>query len=227
MIPDWLRLLETLAATNADRKASPESRHPGDGAREESEPFDRARLSVMLFEEGRRIHLALARLFIEPYLRTQLEATTPASSRGHGFSNGRGGAPATNDPDGASAGRSDEDDIFTVVRQAQKWLLQHPAAAQAVFSALVAEGRRFAETESGARWAHSLAASELVRKGRMVWESATLNMLEERADTVVPSTYLEVLRSALETPDFEELLEQLRNGGGVESRGEDGNEPGE
>lgn len=226
MIPDWLRLLEILAATNGDRESSGGSRQPESVSREDSEPFDRARLSVMLFEEGRRIHQALARLFIEPYLRTQLEATTPASSRGHHSPNGRGRAPATNDPDGASAEHGDEDDIFTVVRQAQKWLLQHPAAAQAVFSALVAEGRRFAETESGARWAHSLAASELVRKGRMVWESATLNMLEERADTVVPSTYLEVLRSALETPDFEELLEQLRNGGGGEVRAEDGNEPG-
>jgi hypothetical protein len=98
-----------------------------------------------------------------------------------------------------------------VLRRLQGLLLQHPLAAQAAFSALVAEGRRFATTPEGAAWKSTLAGSELVRNGRQLWDALALNLLEEDASTVVPSTYLEALFQAASSPELEALVRQLRD----------------
>ncbi|HEX8821061.1 MAG TPA: hypothetical protein VF794_14125 [Archangium sp.] len=98
-----------------------------------------------------------------------------------------------------------------VLRRLQGLLLQHPLAAQAAFSALVAEGRRFATTSEGAAWKSALAGSELVRNGRQLWDALALNLLEEDASTVVPSTYLEALFQAASSPELEALVRQLRD----------------
>ena len=39
--------------------------------------------------------------------------------------------------------RDPEDELLTLLREIQYLLLEHPVAAQAAFSAFVAEGRRF------------------------------------------------------------------------------------
>jgi hypothetical protein len=91
----------------------------------------------------------------------------------------------------------------------QRAVLAHPVAAQAAFAALVAEGRAFRETEDGERWARRLASSRLVEKGRVIWEVATLNVLEEDASTVVPSRILDAFVKLTHEHALETILARL------------------
>lgn len=79
------------------------------------------------------------------------------------------------------------------VRRLQRVLMTHPVAAQAAFSALVAEGRRFAETEEGRVWRERLVQSALLRKVRLVLDLTTLGLLQESRESTLPSSYLDAL----------------------------------
>jgi hypothetical protein len=79
-----------------------------------------------------------------------------------------------------------------LVRGLQHALLTHPVASQAAFSALVTEGRRFAETAEGREWRDRLVKSSLLRRVRLVFDLSTLGLLEEGA-TGLPSNYLDAL----------------------------------
>lgn len=103
----------------------------------------------------------------------------------------------------------DEDGLFAALRQAQQLILRYPVASQALFAALVAEGRAFAETPDGAALRDRLAGSDLVRRGRVVWEVGTLNVLEEQPQTVLPSKVMEALARAASVPDLEPMLTRL------------------
>jgi|ERR1700687_208418 len=106
--------------------------------------------------------------------------------------------------------RTPEDPLAQIVREASKWLLKHPVAAQALFSALVAEGRRFAQTSEGQRWREALADSELVRRGRALWESSVLNFLEDAPDVTLPSAISDAIVQAVshfEWPLVKPLIE--------------------
>jgi hypothetical protein len=104
-----------------------------------------------------------------------------------------------------------DEELAAVLRKLQGLLLQYPVASQATFSALVAEGRRFATTPEGAEWKAALAGSELVRNGRQLWDALALDRVEEDASTVVPSAYLEALFQGAASPELERLLRLLRN----------------
>ena len=105
--------------------------------------------------------------------------------------------------------RAEEDELLGVLRSAQAALLEHPVAAQALFRALVAEGRRYARTPEGARWREALRGSELVQRARVVWEVGTLNVLEEDPEVVVPSRVLDAIARAAARDDLEPLLSRL------------------
>jgi len=96
-----------------------------------------------------------------------------------------------------------------VLRDLQALALKHPVAAQAAFGALAAEGRRFSRTPEGARWRARLAGSELVDRVRLVFETATLWMLEPQGSGVLPSSYVDALFSAAAHSDMEPLLDRL------------------
>lgn len=101
----------------------------------------------------------------------------------------------------------DADDPLTVLlREAQLALLRHPVPSQAVIRALVAEGRRFARTPEGRQWALRLAGSELVRRGRAAWEGSALGMFEETSDTMLPSSLVDAIVSALARADLTALM---------------------
>jgi hypothetical protein len=102
-----------------------------------------------------------------------------------------------------------EDALLTMLREGQLLLLRHPAAAQAALRALVAEGRAFAATPAGRRWKARLADSELVRRGRMLWQGSVLTMLEERSDTLLPSALLDAVLGAAASDDLGGLLARL------------------
>ncbi|WP_437317531.1 hypothetical protein [Sorangium sp. So ce385] len=99
--------------------------------------------------------------------------------------------------------------IPAILRRAQLLVLKHPVAAQAAFAALIAEGRRFAATPEGTEWAAALAGSDLVRRGRQVWDAVGMNMLEDDPDAILPSAYLEALLRAARSPDLEDALRGL------------------
>ncbi len=103
----------------------------------------------------------------------------------------------------------EEDGLFAALRQAQQLILRYPVSAQALFASVVAEGRAFAETPDGAALRDRLAGSELIRRGRVVWEVGTLNVLEEEPATALPSKLMDALAKAATVPDLEPMLTRL------------------
>lgn len=102
-----------------------------------------------------------------------------------------------------------DDALLAPLRQAQRLMLEHPAAAQRLFSALVAEGRRYAETPEGAALARRLEGSELIRRGRVVWEVGTLNLLEESSPSALPTRLLDLFARATAVEALEPFLARL------------------
>src|SRR5882672_1988556 len=86
-----------------------------------------------------------------------------------------------------------DDRAVRVLRALQLALLKHPMAGQAAFNALIAEGRAFGRTAEGRALRAKLERSELVHRARLVFDFATLSMLEESPPDVLPSAYVDVL----------------------------------
>jgi hypothetical protein len=98
-----------------------------------------------------------------------------------------------------------EDDLARVLVQAQLTLIKHPVAARAAFRAIAAEGRRFAETEEGKRWKKRIAGSDLIRRGRSVFELATLGMVNEQPQ-ILPTQFVDMLSYAAGLANLEPAL---------------------
>ncbi len=105
--------------------------------------------------------------------------------------------------------RDPGDSIERLIRSMQTAILKHPTAAQAIFTALVAEGRRFAETEPGRHWQRRLCESALLQRTQSAFHSATLWLLEDDNPSDLPSGYLDALFMAAESTDLETLLEGI------------------
>jgi len=109
--------------------------------------------------------------------------------------------------------REPEDDLLEVLDELQLWLVAHPVAARGIVRALVSEGRRFAETPGGRRWATLLQGSELVRRGRIVWDSSILSALDARDESPLPSAVIDTLLGSLASSDLRIVLERLASRG--------------
>jgi hypothetical protein len=162
-----------------------------------SATFDGIRTNSLVYEEIERLRALVL---------TRLQALKG------GIEPGVSDRPGQRSP-APKAGNWSDKEIVAILDSAQIALLKHPVAAQAAFAALVAEGRLFAETDSGRQWLEVLKSSELMRKLRWIWETTSLNMLEEDVNTIVPSTYLEALLRAAGTPDMEILLSRIKGMG--------------
>ncbi len=110
-----------------------------------------------------------------------------------------------------------DDGLVEVLREARYAVLRHPVACQAAFSALVAEGRRFAETPEGRAWRRRLAGSPLLRDLRVAWDMTTAELLQESPPTVLPTTFVDALLQFAAHPHAEALLArfQQQDGGGT------------
>lgn len=97
----------------------------------------------------------------------------------------------------------DEEAVAAVIAQSQRILFKHPVAAQALYRALVAEGRQFATTSEGSAWRARLEASPAIRRLRPLWEAATFNVLEATGDSQLPSKLVELVAQALSHADME------------------------
>lgn len=103
---------------------------------------------------------------------------------------------------------SSPDDLARLLADLQLVLLKYPRATQAALRALVAEGRRFAETPEGRRWHARLAASALVRRGHVLWGGSLLDLFDPSEDRVVPTAYVDAVVAALARHDLQALLER-------------------
>lgn len=104
--------------------------------------------------------------------------------------------------------RPPDDALIEAMEELRYAVLRHPVAAQAAFSALAAEGRRFAQTAEGRRWQARLAGSSLVTRVRAVWDAATLELLED-PDAILPSNLADALVHLADHPELERLLQRL------------------
>lgn len=101
--------------------------------------------------------------------------------------------------------------------EGQHILLRYPQAARALIQAFVNEGRQFAATPEGQAWQARLAQSDLVRRGRFIWDAYSLDALLDDASDSLPSAWLDVILAAVANPDLETILanlvvEEVRNG---------------
>jgi hypothetical protein len=108
--------------------------------------------------------------------------------------------------------RDRETQLLDVLRFGQRLLFKYPVAARALYRAFVAEGRRFAETAEGRRWRKRLEGSQLIERGAVVWEIATLNLLDEDGDHLLPSALVDALAQAATVAELEPMLSRLFEG---------------
>ncbi len=105
--------------------------------------------------------------------------------------------------------RDAAEDRVHVLRSLQALALEHPVAAQAAFSALVAEGRAFADSEAGREWKERLSRSSLLHRARLVFETATLWMLDDEPTGPLPSAYLDAVFMSAGSESMEPMLNSL------------------
>ena len=89
-----------------------------------------------------------------------------------------------------------EAELDVLLADLQAAVLTHPVAAQALYTALVAEGRRVAATPEGQQLRAGLAGSALARRGREAWEVGSLNALQPDAEGPFPAEFGDLLFAA-------------------------------
>lgn len=107
----------------------------------------------------------------------------------------------------------DNHTLILLLRFIQRLLVQNPAAVRAVVQAIVAEGKRFAKTTEGQHWKETLTRSELVQRGRFIWQAYGLDSALDTAPVLVPSDWLELLIHDMEIADLETVLSLLMKEG--------------
>lgn len=111
---------------------------------------------------------------------------------------------ARGEPDG-------DDETIARLRDAQRLLVKYPIAGQAVFAALVREGRQFAKTREGQSWRRRLAPSPTFAQARTLFEGVARGLVTEGA-APLPSTWIDAVVHALER-DLERVLEDVQGAG--------------
>lgn len=98
-----------------------------------------------------------------------------------------------------------DEGLGALLLEAQRALLMHPIAAQAIFSGLVAEGRRYAETEDGAALLAGLRASPTFARASDAWVTLAGGVVRADPDVVLSSSWVEeivAVSSALDVVDL-------------------------
>src|SRR5260221_5944583 len=91
---------------------------------------------------------------------------------------------------------SDEEvprEVVETLYAIQDAILRHPMVVQAAFSALVAEGRRFAQTPEGAALRERLVRSPASASARVIWGLFTTNAFQEHPTPALPSPLVQRL----------------------------------
>ena len=101
------------------------------------------------------------------------------------------------------------DETARLLRTLQAAVLKHPAAAQAAFRALVAEGEAFARTPEGQSWKQKLQNSDLLHRARLILDLPGIAMLEAGSPGVHPSTYIDTIFMLASSRNPDEVLNHL------------------
>jgi hypothetical protein len=104
-----------------------------------------------------------------------------------------------------------DDETIARLRDAQRLLVKYPIAGQAVFAALVREGRQFAKTREGQSWRRRLAPSPTFAQARTLFEGVARGLVTDGA-APLPSTWIDAVVHALER-DLERVLEDVQGPG--------------
>jgi hypothetical protein len=88
-------------------------------------------------------------------------------------------------------------------------LLKYPLAARALIQAFIEEGKTYAETPEGKEMKGKLAESELVSRGRFIWDAYGLDALTAEDFKILPSAWLDIFLAAVSHPDLETILSSL------------------
>jgi len=105
-----------------------------------------------------------------------------------------------------------DDTVQALLAACQRAIQKHPLAARAIVTALVEEGRRFAQTPGGAAWSARLESSELVESARMIWETLSLTAVSANAPDALPSACIDAVVHATAIEGLEPLLSKLMLG---------------
>ena len=111
------------------------------------------------------------------------------------------------EPDSASEPVDRE--VAHLLARFERLLAKYPVAAQAAFSALVAEGRAFARTEDGARYDAALRASRALSKPWLIFERVSSRMLLDREGLVLPSAYIDAFFQGAELRSLAPLFARM------------------
>jgi hypothetical protein len=105
--------------------------------------------------------------------------------------------------------REDDSAHREALQALQRFVLKHPAAAQALFAAAAAEGRRYAATPQGAALQGRLRQSPWLHRARLAFEGSTGRLLSEEAEAAFPPGWFDATLRAVAAPDLEGLLAGL------------------
>lgn len=113
--------------------------------------------------------------------------------------------------DGGPAIGSEEPDgeAFEAVRTFHEVLLRYPLAAQAAFSALVAEGKAYADTPEGHDLLRRISRSKKAARLRIIWEVLTMSGMTEKPEGALPGVFLDKLARTLTVEGIEPLIARL------------------
>jgi hypothetical protein len=103
----------------------------------------------------------------------------------------------------------DQEPLLGLLRAGQDLLWRNPTAARTLIQALVAEGRRFAQTPEGEHLKSTLASSDLVERGRMIWQAFGLDAFIGEDPSTTPSDWLELVLETFQNSDLESTLSTL------------------
>ncbi|MDV3126180.1 hypothetical protein M1247_14755 [Mycobacterium sp. 21AC1] len=88
--------------------------------------------------------------------------------------------------------------MFDLLLGVRRAVLGNPVAARGLHDLLIAEGRRYADTQDGARLRDALVTSNAVENLRRVWETVSLNVLDgPAASGAAPDAWAELLADAV------------------------------
>lgn len=113
------------------------------------------------------------------------------------------------EPGSVAPGAPSEEQIERALGRLHRAIFKYPMAVQAGFSALVAEGRRFAQTPEGAEWKERLSRAEETGRARMLWEVLSLSAFTEHNDNPLPTVMVDTLVHTIRTKKLEPLLSKL------------------
>lgn len=106
---------------------------------------------------------------------------------------------------GGAAGLGDAE-LSRALALLQRAMFKYPMAVQAAFSALVAEGKRFATTTEGREWFERLNGARDFEQAELLWEVLSTGAFTEKHSGPLPTFFVDALADALRKRHLEPLL---------------------